>query len=59
MAKSICKQVLAIVKSFYPKANLAVVVEGITGDCSDDAYTQYLEDLEPVAERVAGFISLE
>ena len=59
MAKSVSRQVLAIVKSLYPKADLSVVVEGIAADCSDDAYKKYLQDLDPVAEEVVKFVSLE
>lgn len=58
-AKSIAHQVLVFVKSFYPKADLTVVSEGIAGDCSDEQYQVIKEELEPVAELVAQKISFE
>nr|TKV99875.1 hypothetical protein SEVIR_8G073201v2 [Setaria viridis] len=53
-AESISKQLLAMVKSFYPQANLAPMAEGITEDCSDEQFQQYLEEMAPIAQEVAG-----
>jgi hypothetical protein len=48
LAKSIPNQVLSFLKSFYPKANVAVVARGITADCSDDKFCELIPTPEPV-----------
>lgn len=59
MVKSVAKQVLAFVKSFYPRADLSPIAEGMAGDCGEENFQQYLQDLEPIAEQVAARIELE
>lgn len=57
LAKTVCSQMLVVVKSYYPRVDLAAAAGGIAKNCSDDAYSQYLE-LEPIAEQMADFIAL-
>ena len=59
LRKSIPQQVLGFVKSFYPKANLDVVADGVAGDCSDEKLKILMEEVEPIADRVGQHISLK
>jgi hypothetical protein len=43
LAKSIPNQVLAYMKSYFPKAPVDVVVGGLAANCSDDQYKELLE----------------
>lgn len=59
LCKAVCKQVLAVVKSYYPRADLMAVGDGVARNCTEDAYVQYLEEAEPIASKMSEFVSLE
>jgi hypothetical protein len=59
LAKSIPNQVLAFVKSYFPKAPVDVVVGGIIANCIDDQYKTLLEEMAPIAEQVAEKLNLQ
>jgi hypothetical protein len=52
LAKSIPNQVLAYMKSYFPKAPVDVVAEGLAANCTDDQYKELLEKMAPIAEQV-------
>jgi hypothetical protein len=52
LAKSIPNQVLAYMKSYFPKAPVDVVAEGLAANCTDDQYKELLEKMSPIAEQV-------
>jgi septal ring factor EnvC (AmiA/AmiB activator) len=49
LAKSIPNQVLAFMKSYFPKAPLDVVAGGLAANCTDEQYTELLEQIAPIA----------
>jgi hypothetical protein len=53
LAKSILNQVLAYMKSYFPKALVDVVASGLAANCSDEQYNALLEEMAPIAEQVA------
>jgi hypothetical protein len=53
LAKSIPNQVLAYMKSYFPKALDDVVAGGLAANCTDDQYKELLEQMVPIAEQVA------
>jgi hypothetical protein len=53
LAKSIPNQVLAYMKSYFPKASVDVVVGGLAANCTDEQYAELLEQMAPIAEQVA------
>ena len=59
LCKTICKHVLAVVKSYYPRADLAAAGDGVAHNCTEEAYAQYLEEAEPIASKMSEFVSLE
>ena len=59
LCKAVCKQVLAVVKSYYLRADLLAVGDGVARNCTEEAYVQYLEDAEPIASKMSEFVSLE
>jgi hypothetical protein len=59
MAKSIPKQVLAFMKSYFPKAPVEVVAGGVAANCSDEQYAELLEQMAPIAEQVADKLNLQ
>jgi hypothetical protein len=59
LAKSIPNQVLAYMKSYFPKAPVDVVTGGLAANCTDEQYTEVLEEMAPIAEQVAGKLNLQ
>jgi hypothetical protein len=59
MARSIPKQVLAFMKSYFPKAPEQVVAGGVAANCTDQHYSELLEQIAPIAEQVADKLNLQ
>jgi hypothetical protein len=59
LAKSIPNQVLAYMKSYFPKALVDVVAGGLAANCTDDQYAELLEQMAPIAEQVTGKLNLQ
>jgi hypothetical protein len=59
LAKSISNQILAYMKSYFPKAPVDVVAGGLAANCMDDQYKELLEQMAPIAEQVAEKINLQ
>jgi hypothetical protein len=59
LAKSIPNQVLAFMKSYFPKAPVDVVAGGLAANCIDEQYTELLEQMAPIAEQVAEKLNLQ
>jgi hypothetical protein len=55
LAKSVPNQVLAYMKSYFPKALVDVVAGGLAANCTDEQYT---EQMAPIAEQVAEKLNL-
>jgi hypothetical protein len=59
MARSIPKQVLAFMKSYFPKAPVEVVAGRVAANCTDEHYSELLEQMAPIAEQVAEKLNLQ
>jgi hypothetical protein len=59
LAKSIPNQVLAFMKSYFPKAPVHVVAGGLAANCTDEQYAELLEQMAPIAEQVAEKLNLQ
>jgi hypothetical protein len=59
LAKSIPNQVLASMKSYFPKAPVDVVAGGLAANCTDEQYAELLEQMTPIAEQVADKLNLQ
>jgi hypothetical protein len=59
LVKSIPNQVLAYMKSYFPKAPVDVVAGGLAANCSDDQYKELLEQMAPIVEQVAEKLNLQ
>jgi hypothetical protein len=59
LAKSIPNQVLAFMKSYFPKAPVDVVAGGLAANCTDEQYAALLEKMAPIAEQVADKLNLQ
>jgi hypothetical protein len=59
MARSIPRQVLAFMKSYFPKALVEVVAGGVAANCTDERYAELLEQMAPIAEQVAEKLNLQ
>jgi septal ring factor EnvC (AmiA/AmiB activator) len=59
LAKSIRNQVLAYMKSYFPKAPVDVVAGGLAANCTDEQYVELLEQMSPIAEQVAEKLNLQ
>jgi hypothetical protein len=58
LAKSIPNQVLAFMKSYFPKVLVNVVAGGLAANCTDEQYTELLEQMAPIAEQVVEKLNL-
>jgi hypothetical protein len=59
LAKSIPNQVLAYMKSYFPKAPVDVVAGRLAANCTDEQYAELLEQMAPIAEQVVGKLNLQ
>jgi septal ring factor EnvC (AmiA/AmiB activator) len=59
LAESIPNQVLAYMKSYFPKAPVDVVAGGLAANCIDDQYRELLEQMAPIAKQVAEKLNLQ
>jgi hypothetical protein len=59
LAKSILNQVLAFMKSYFPKAPVDLVAGRLAANCTDEQYAELLEQMEPIAEQVAEKLNLQ
>jgi hypothetical protein len=59
LAKSIPNQVLAYMKSYFPKALVDVVAGGLAANCTDEQYVKLLEQMAPIAEQVTRKLNLQ
>jgi septal ring factor EnvC (AmiA/AmiB activator) len=59
LAKSIPNQVLAFMKSYFPKAPVDVVAGGLATNCTDKQYAELLEQMAPIADQVADKLNLQ
>jgi hypothetical protein len=47
------------IKSYFPKALVDVVAGGLATNCTDEQYTELLEQMAPIAELVAEKLNLQ
>jgi hypothetical protein len=59
LVKSIPNQVLAYMKSYFPKAPVDVIAGGLAANCTDEKYAELLEQMAPIAEQVTGKLNLQ
>jgi hypothetical protein len=59
LAKLIPNQVLAFMKSYFPKAPVDIVVGGLAANCTDEQYAELLEHMAPIAEQVVEKLNLQ
>jgi hypothetical protein len=59
LAKSILNQVLAFMKSYFPKTPVEVVAGGLAANCIDEQYAELLEQMAPIVDQVAGKMNLQ
>jgi hypothetical protein len=59
LAKSIPNQILAYMKSYFPKAPVDVVTGGLAANYTDEQYAELLEQMAPIAEQVAEKLNLQ
>jgi len=43
---------LGLVKSYWPKADLSPLADGMAADCSEEKFSEDVEDLKPVAQKL-------
>ena len=51
-SKNYLSHMLAIVKSYWPQNNLALIAKGIASDCSDQDFQGYCKETEMIAEEI-------
>jgi hypothetical protein len=59
LARSVPRQVLAFMKSYFPKAPVEVVAGGVAANCTYEQYAELLEQMAPIAEQVADKLNLQ
>jgi hypothetical protein len=59
LAKSIPNQILAYMKSYFPKAPVDVVAGRLAANCIDEQYAELLEQMASIAEQAAEKLNLQ
>jgi hypothetical protein len=59
LAKSIPNQILAYMKSYFPKAPVDVVAGRLAANCMDEQYAELLEQMALIAEQVTEKLNLQ
>jgi hypothetical protein len=59
LANSIPNQVLAFMKSYFPKALVDVVASVLVANSTDEQYKTLLEEMVPITEQVADKLNLQ
>jgi hypothetical protein len=59
LAKSIPNQVLAYMKSYFPKASVDLVAGGLVANCMEDQYKVLLEHMALITKQVAEKLNLQ
>jgi hypothetical protein len=59
LVKSMPNQVLAYMKSYFPKAPVDVVTGGLAANYTDEQYAELLKQMAPIAEQVIGKLNLQ
>jgi hypothetical protein len=59
LAKSIPDQVLAYMKSYFPKAPVDVVAGGLAANCTYEQYKELLDQMVLIAEQVAEKLNIQ
>jgi hypothetical protein len=59
LAMSIPNQVLAFMKSYFPRAPVDIVAGGLAANCTDEQYAELLEQMAPIVEQVAEKLNLQ
>jgi hypothetical protein len=59
LVKSIPNQVLAFMKSYFPKAPVDVVAGGLAANCTNEQYAKLLEQMALIVEQVAEKLNLQ
>jgi hypothetical protein len=57
--KHMARSILAFMKSYFPKAPMEVVAGGVAANCTDEQYSELLEQMAPIAEQVADKLNLQ
>jgi hypothetical protein len=59
LARSIPNQVLAYMKSYFPKAPVDVVAGGLDANYTDEQYAELLEQMASIAEQIGENLNLQ
>ena len=51
-SKQYMEHVLVLVKSYWPGANLSPLGDGLSAECSDEKFAEYVEEVKPIAEKI-------
>ena len=51
-SKNYLTHMIAVVKSFWPQHNLALISKGIAPDCLDEKFQDYCKESEVIAEDI-------
>jgi hypothetical protein len=43
---------LSFVKSFWPEARLEAFAQGVAAECSEEQFNEYLQEAQPVVEKI-------
>ena len=51
-SKQYVVHVLGLVKSYWPGGNLTLIGDGLAEGCSDEIFTEYIEEVKPIANKI-------
>jgi hypothetical protein len=51
--------VLGLLKSYWPKANQNPLADGMSVDCTDEKFSEFVEEVKPVAHKLVDSLHQE
>jgi hypothetical protein len=51
--------IVGLVKSYWPKANLNPLVDDMSVDCSEEKFSEYIEEVKLVAQKLIDSLEQE
>ena len=55
-SKNYVAQALGLVKSYWPRAKIGVLGDGMCSTCDHDQFVKFVEEAEPVADRIVKLV---
>jgi hypothetical protein len=57
--RSYVAHILGLVNSYWPRANLSPLADGVAADCSEEKFSEFVEEAKPMAQKLVDSLEQE